>query len=85
MCDDKLLVFILCCRSAYPTGHPDCTSYEDDLTYLKEKVDAGADLVITQLFFEARTFLQFLRDCRDMGITVPILPGIFPIQVWCSR
>eukprot|EP00731_Ephydatia_muelleri_P015525 Em0008g1245a len=72
------------CVAAYPTGHPDCTSYEDDLTYLKEKVDAGADLVITQLFFEARTFLQFLRDCRDMGITVPILPGIFPIQSYQS-
>ena len=49
--------------------------------HLKEKIDAGADFVITQLFFEAGTFLQFYRDCRNMGITCPIIPGVLPIQV----
>jgi len=44
-------------------------------------VDAGADFIITQLFFRADTFLKFLADCRAVGITCPILPGIFPIQV----
>lgn len=44
-------------------------------------MDAGADFVITQLFFRAETFLKFLDDCRTIGITCPILPGIFPIQV----
>lgn len=49
--------------------------------HLKEKVDAGADFIITQLFFEAKTFLKFVKDCREIGIEVPIIPGIMPIQV----
>jgi len=65
----------------YPTGHPDTTCYEDDLVYLKNKVDAGASFIITQLFFKADTFLKFVEDCRKIGITCPILPGILPIQV----
>jgi hypothetical protein len=69
------------CSSGYPTGHPDCSSYEEDLQHLKEKVDAGADFIITQLFFEASTFFKFEQDCRDIGITVPIIPGVLPIQV----
>ena len=71
----------MCVRAGYPTGHPEAQSYADDLQHLKEKVDAGADFIITQLFFRADTFLKFLRDCRAIGITVPILPGVFPIQV----
>lgn len=67
--------------SGYPSGHPECTSYEDDIRHLKKKVDAGADFVITQLFFNAGTFIKFLKDCRNAGITCPILPGILPIQV----
>lgn len=65
----------------YPTGHPEAESYRQDLRHLKEKVDAGADFIISQLFFRADTFLKFLDDCREIGITCPILPGIFPIQV----
>ena len=65
----------------YPHGHPECSSYEDDIQHLKEKVDAGAEFIITQLFFEAKTFLKFYHDCRKIGITVPIIPGILPIQV----
>ncbi|MEQ2219371.1 hypothetical protein XENOCAPTIV_016785 [Xenoophorus captivus] len=72
---------IMALRGGYPTGHPEAKSYEQDLRHLKEKVDAGADFVITQLFFRADTFLKFLDDCRAIGITCPILPGIFPIQV----
>lgn len=67
--------------AGYPTGHPEAESYQQDLKHLKEKVDAGADFIITQLFFRADTFLKFLDDCRSIGITCPILPGIFPIQV----
>lgn len=67
--------------AGYPTGHPEAESYEADLQHLKEKVDAGADFIITQLFFRAETFLTFVEDCRAIGITCPILPGIFPIQV----
>ena len=69
------------CISGYPNGHPDCSSYEEDIQHLKEKVDAGADFIITQLFFENKTFFKFLKDCRAAGITVPIIPGIMPIQV----
>ncbi len=68
-------------NSGYPQGHPDSTSYEDDLGYLKEKVDCGADFIITQLFFQPETFIKFESDCRAVGITCPIIPGIFPIQV----
>ena len=65
----------------YPEGHPDCVSYEDDLRHLKEKVDAGAHFIITQLFFKAETFIKFVQDCRAIGILCPIMPGILPIQV----
>lgn len=54
------------------------------MQFLKAKVDAGADFIITQLFFEAATFDAFVRDCRNAGITVPIIPGIFPIQGYAS-
>ncbi|XP_019747246.1 methylenetetrahydrofolate reductase (NADPH) [Hippocampus comes] len=72
------------CVAGYPTGHPEAESYEEDLRHLKEKVDAGANFVITQLFFRAETYLKFLDDCRAVGITCPILPGIFPIQGYQS-
>jgi len=75
----------VCVCVGYPTGHPEAHSYEEDLRHLKEKVDAGADFIITQLFFCADAFLKFLRDCRAIGITCPILPGIFPIQVYGPR
>ncbi|XP_075046335.1 methylenetetrahydrofolate reductase (NADPH) [Mixophyes fleayi] len=72
------------CVAGYPKGHPEAESYEQDLRHLKEKVDAGADFIVTQLFFRSATFLQFLSDCRAIGITCPILPGIFPIQGYGS-
>lgn len=67
--------------AGYPKGHPEAGSFEEDLRHLKEKVSAGADFIITQLFFEADTFLHFVKACKEIGITCPILPGIFPIQV----
>ncbi|XP_008692942.1 methylenetetrahydrofolate reductase isoform X2 [Ursus maritimus] len=75
---------ILALRGGYPKGHPDAGSFEADLKYLKEKVSAGADFIITQLFFEADTFFQFVKACSEIGITCPILPGIFPIQGYHS-
>ncbi|XP_048077721.1 methylenetetrahydrofolate reductase (NADPH) isoform X3 [Ursus arctos] len=72
------------CVAGYPKGHPDAGSFEADLKYLKEKVSAGADFIITQLFFEADTFFQFVKACSEIGITCPILPGIFPIQGYHS-
>lgn len=66
------------CVAGYPEGHPD-GNYEEDLKYLKLKVDAGADIVITQLFYDVDLFLKFVDDCRKIGINCPILPGILPI------
>lgn len=72
------------CVAGYPKGHPEAESYEADLRHLKEKVYAGADFIITQLFFRPETFLKFMRDCQAIGITCPIIPGIFPIQGYHS-
>ncbi|XP_006145377.1 methylenetetrahydrofolate reductase isoform X5 [Tupaia chinensis] len=72
------------CVAGYPKGHPEAESLEADLKRLKEKVSAGADFIITQLFFEADTFFRFVKACTEIGITCPILPGIFPIQGYHS-
>lgn len=72
------------CVAGYPTGHPEAASYEQDLLHLKEKVDAGSDFIITQLFFKASTFKKFVDDCRAVGIHCPILPGLMPIQSFDS-
>lgn len=66
--------------AGHPEGHIDNPDKEDDLRHLKAKVDAGADLVVTQLFYDVDIFLNFVQQARAIGITCPILPGIFPIQ-----
>lgn len=65
--------------AGYPEKHVDCDSYQRDLEHLKLKVDAGANLIVTQLFYDSQVFIKFVKDCRAMGISVPILPGIMPI------
>ncbi|KAG2388649.1 hypothetical protein C9374_000088 [Naegleria lovaniensis] len=65
--------------AGYSEGHPD-GDYEKDLHYLKEKYDAGADFVVTQLFYDWQQFLKFVKDARDIGIKCPIIPGIMPIN-----
>lgn len=69
---------------AYPDPHPDATSAQANIDYLKAKFDAGADSAITQFFFEADTFLRFRDDCAKAGITNPIIPGILPIENWTN-
>lgn len=76
--------YFVICVAGYPHGHPDSVSYDDDLIHLKEKVDAGADFIITQLFFNANVFIKFVQDCRNIGIKCPIIPGILPIQSYDS-
>ncbi|KAF1896307.1 hypothetical protein Lal_00018590 [Lupinus albus] len=75
--------------AGYPEAHPDVIAsdglappegYQNDLAYLKSKVDAGADLIVTQLFYDTDIFLKFVNDCRQIGITCPIVPGIMPIN-----
>ncbi|KAG5353107.1 hypothetical protein C0989_010311 [Termitomyces sp. Mn162] len=71
--------------AAYPDGHPDSHLDPDtELNYLKEKVDAGADFIVTQLFYDVDRFLEWVKMVRAKGITVPIIPGIMPIQTYSS-
>lgn len=77
------------CVAGYPEGHPDkiqsdkgVMSPEDEiheLNYLKQKIDAGADVIITQLFYDSSVFVRFVKKCREYGIQVPILPGMLPM------
>ncbi|KAI8870171.1 methylenetetrahydrofolate reduct [Ramicandelaber brevisporus] len=65
--------------AGYPEGHTENPSKEEDLKHLKEKVDAGADYIVTQLFFDVDLFLEWGNKLREMGVKVPILPGLMPI------
>ena len=67
--------------AGYPEMHGDADSMEQDLVYLKQKVDAGADYIVTQMFFDNAAFIRFVEKCRSMGITIPIIPGLKPISV----
>jgi methylenetetrahydrofolate reductase (NADPH) len=70
--------------AGYPYKHPDAPSYEEGIRHLKQKVDAGSDFIISQLFFTAKDYFAWETDCRKAGITCPIIPGILPIQGYDS-
>lgn len=65
--------------AAYPEFHPQARSANDDILNLKRKIDAGANSVITQYFFNPDAYFSFLDECAKQGILVPIVPGIMPI------
>jgi methylenetetrahydrofolate reductase (NADPH) len=70
----------LCIGTAgYPEKHPEAYNKIEDIRHLKEKVDAGADFITTQLFLHNHVYAEFVEQCRAAGITVPIIPGLLPV------
>ena len=66
--------------AGYPEVHFEARDITSDITHLKAKIEAGAEYVITQLFFDNRKYFDFVRRCREAGITVPIIPGLKPLS-----
>ncbi len=65
--------------ACYPEKHGDAPNIQTDMKYLKRKVEAGAEFLVTQMFFDNKDYFQFVERCRENGINVPIIPGLKPL------
>ena len=70
--------------ACYPEKHEEAPNMESDLYWAKQKVDNGAEYLVTQMFFDNNAYFQFVEKCREIGINVPIIPGIKPITL-CNQ
>ncbi len=81
----KLLDEVKICSNLF-TGYPHSTDeqflpFEESFEHLQDEMRAGADFIISQMVFDAQMFINFVKQCRNIGIQAPIIPGILPIQV----